>query len=71
MFAQERPQYLDKFFEKRGFPQLSWIHDINRARYGAASRTLLSEADHASELSAKHVRALSPRYLIAWLIPSS
>ncbi|KAJ3533367.1 hypothetical protein NM688_g7291 [Phlebia brevispora] len=43
------------FFAEYNYPNVSWIHDIGRARYGSAAETLLHEASGASELSSKHL----------------
>lgn len=55
MYAQDHPEYLDKFFAEHPYPGVSWIHDLDRGRYRAAADSLLQEADHAAELPAKHV----------------
>ena len=55
MFAQDHAEYMDKFFAEHHYPSVSWLHDLERGRYGLAASSLLSEADHASELSSKHV----------------
>ncbi len=55
MFSQEQNEYLDKFFAAHEYPSVSWIHDLGQGRYGFAAQSLLSEAEHAPELSSKHV----------------
>lgn len=55
LFAQEHDQYLDEFFAENPQPDISWINDLGRARYGLASDALLRVAAHASELEVKHV----------------
>lgn len=60
MFAQEDAYggYFDKFFAEQRHPSISWVHDIGRGRFGAASQTLLDESRDASDLQMKHVRSL-------------
>ncbi|EPS98566.1 hypothetical protein FOMPIDRAFT_1061291 [Fomitopsis schrenkii] len=55
LFAQEHDQYLDEFFAENPQPDISWINDLGRARYGLASDALLRVAAHASELEVKHL----------------
>lgn len=55
LFAQEHDQFLDEFFAENPQPDISWIHDLGRARYGVASGALLHVAAHAGELEVKHV----------------
>lgn len=55
MFTQEHDEYMDAFFSKYPNPAISWIHDLGRGRYGLVSESLLSEAENATELVAKHV----------------
>ncbi|THG99186.1 hypothetical protein EW026_g3129 [Hermanssonia centrifuga] len=55
MFSQEQNEYLDKFFAAHEYPSVSWIHDLGQGRYGFAAQSLLSEAEHAPELSSKHL----------------
>ncbi|KAI0341587.1 hypothetical protein BDW22DRAFT_1358408 [Trametopsis cervina] len=55
MYAQDQPEYLDKFFAEYNYPSVSWIHDLERGRYGLAADSLLSEAQSAPELSSKHL----------------
>ncbi|GBE81938.1 hypothetical protein SCP_0403120 [Sparassis crispa] len=55
MFAQDHDEYLDTFFEEHKYPGISWIHDIGKGRYDAASESLLSEAGHSSDLMSKHL----------------
>ncbi|KAH9934994.1 uncharacterized protein B0H18DRAFT_1082732 [Fomitopsis serialis] len=55
LFAQEHDQYLDEFFAEHPQPDISWINDLGRARYGPASDALLHVAGHASELEVKHL----------------
>ncbi|KAI0797979.1 hypothetical protein C8Q75DRAFT_801881 [Abortiporus biennis] len=55
MFAQEHGDYLDKFFSQNRYPSVSWINDLGKGRYFAASASLLSEADRAPELTTKHL----------------
>ncbi|KAI0094031.1 Non-repetitive/WGA-negative nucleoporin C-terminal-domain-containing protein [Irpex rosettiformis] len=55
LYALDQPAHLDKFFAEHEYPNISWIHDIERGRYGLAANSLLSEAQHAPELSSKHL----------------
>ena len=55
LYALDQPAHLDKFFAEHEYPSVSWIYDIERGRYALAANSLLSEAQHASELSSKHV----------------
>ena len=55
MFSQGHTEYLDLFFAEHNHPGISWLHDIGRGRYAAASQALQTEAEHASELASKHV----------------
>ncbi|KAI0957243.1 hypothetical protein AcW1_005700 [Taiwanofungus camphoratus] len=55
MFTQEHDEYMDAFFSKYPNPAISWIHDLGRGRYGLVSESLLSEAENATELVAKHL----------------
>lgn len=55
LFAQEHDQYLDEFFAENPQPDISWINDLGRARYGLAADALLHVAGNASELEVKHV----------------
>ncbi|KAH9946079.1 uncharacterized protein BXZ73DRAFT_86275 [Epithele typhae] len=54
LFAQEHIEYMDLFFAEHSYPTISWIHDLGCGHYGAASKALQSEAEHASELVSKH-----------------
>lgn len=58
MFAQEDiySGYMDKFFAEHNHPIISWVHDLGMGRHGAASQTLLSESQGASDIHTKHVR---------------
>jgi len=57
MFAQEEAygDYIDRFFAKHPYPSISWIHDLEKQRYGAAAEALLSDAHDAEELATKEV----------------
>jgi nuclear pore complex protein Nup133 len=56
MFSQEDEKgYLDKFFVEQPNPAISWLDDIGKGRFDAASGALLSEAQSASNLKSKHV----------------
>jgi len=55
MFAQNNGGYLDQYFADHPHLNISWIHDLGNGRYGAASRTLLLDADSANELAAQHL----------------
>ncbi|KAF8077905.1 hypothetical protein FPV67DRAFT_1405325 [Lyophyllum atratum] len=47
--------YMDRFFAENPNTSISWIHDLGKARYGAAATSLLGEAEQASKLQAKHL----------------
>lgn len=57
MFAQEIVYggYMDKFFAANHHPSISWLHDLGTGKYGAASETLLAEAQDSSDLQTRHV----------------
>ncbi|KAF8964670.1 hypothetical protein BDZ97DRAFT_1660027 [Flammula alnicola] len=57
MFDQEaqRGAYLDVFFRQRPNIAISWMHDLGKARYGAAASALLEDAESATNLEAKHL----------------
>ncbi|CAL1704556.1 unnamed protein product [Somion occarium] len=55
MFAQEQNEYLDRFFAEHPYPNISWIHHLGKGRYDIATEALLDQADHATELSSKHL----------------
>ena len=58
MFAQGGAygEYVDKFFADNSHPNISWINDIGKHRYGAAANALLGESTGAADLETKHVR---------------
>lgn len=58
MFAQDGAysEYVDKFFADNSHPNISWINDIGKHRYGAAADALLGETRRATDLETKHVR---------------
>ena len=57
MFAQDGAygEYVDKFFADNSHPNISWINDIGRHRYGAAANSLFGESTRAADLETKHV----------------
>ena len=59
MFAHDDSQspHIDKYFAESPNNSISWINDLGKGRYSTASATLLKEAEHASNLDAKHVSA--------------
>lgn len=61
MFAQEEAygEYVDKFFAENPHPNISWINDIGKSRYGEATDTLFGESRRAGDLETKHVRFVS------------
>lgn len=69
LYALDQPEHLDKFFAEHEYPNVSWIHDFERGRFGVAARSLLSEAQQAPELSSKHVSDsdIPNRPLLIWL----
>jgi nuclear pore complex protein Nup133 len=58
MFAQEGAygEYVDKFFAENPHPNISWINDIGKRRYGAAANALFGESGRTGDLEPKHVR---------------
>jgi hypothetical protein len=60
MFAQDDAYsgYMDKFFAANPNPDISWIHEISKQRYGDASLSLLNEAQNVGDLETKHVHTL-------------
>lgn len=55
MIAQEDVygDYVDRYFAKFSHPSISWIRDMGKRRWSAASETLLSQGQDAGDLSAK------------------
>lgn len=60
MFAQDGTygEYVDKFFADNSHPNISWINDIGKHRYGAAASALFDESREAADLETKHVRLM-------------
>lgn len=50
--------YVDKFFMEQPNASISWIHDIGKKRFDAASDALLKEARGAVNLGSRHVSDL-------------
>lgn len=66
IFSQEDVygEYIDRFFAEQHHPSISWVNDLGKARFSAASRTLLEESRNAGDLEMKHVcRRLLTRIL--------
>ena len=61
MFAQEEAygEYVDRFFAQNPHPNISWINDIGKHRFGAAASALFGESRHTGDLETKHVRLTS------------
>lgn len=61
MFAQDGAygEYVDKFFADNSHPNISWINDIGKHRYGGAANALFGESRRAADLETKHVRLMS------------
>ncbi|KAG6900855.1 hypothetical protein C0993_009973 [Termitomyces sp. T159_Od127] len=57
MFAHDESHsaYIDKYFAENPNDSISWINDLGKGRYSAASAALLKEAEHAGNLDAKHL----------------
>ena len=57
MFAQDVAynEYVDTFFAGNSHPNISWINDIGKHRYGAAANALFGESRRAGDLEIKHV----------------
>jgi len=56
MFSQEDKQgYLGNFFAEKPNPAISWLDDIGKERFDAASSALLHEAQGTQNLEVKHV----------------
>jgi nuclear pore complex protein Nup133 len=60
MFAQSDAYsgYLDKFFARYPHASISWIHHLDKKRYGDASTSLLAESREVVDLETKHVSNL-------------
>lgn len=58
MFAQDGvySEYVDRFFADNPHPNISWINDIGKHRYGAAASALFGESKGTADLETKHVR---------------
>lgn len=58
MFAHDGAygEYVDKFFADNSHPNISWINDIGKHRYGPAANALFDESKRAADLETKHVR---------------
>ncbi|EJD02313.1 uncharacterized protein FOMMEDRAFT_124682 [Fomitiporia mediterranea MF3/22] len=48
-------EYIDAFFIKHPYPNVSWVHDIGKGRWGSASSTLLTQVDRTLDLETRHV----------------
>ncbi|TFK76396.1 hypothetical protein BDN72DRAFT_755585 [Pluteus cervinus] len=58
LFAQggrHYEQYLDEFFTRNPHHNISWLHDLGKARFNSAAASLLHESKHAKDLEAKHL----------------
>ncbi|EPQ58276.1 hypothetical protein GLOTRDRAFT_57100 [Gloeophyllum trabeum ATCC 11539] len=57
LFAQQEEygDYIDLYFSHRPNPAISWIKDMGKSRYGAASQALLSVAKKESTLEVRHL----------------
>lgn len=57
MFAQDGAydEYVDRFFADNSHPNISWINDVGKHRYGAAANALFGESRRAADLETKHV----------------
>jgi len=56
MFSQEDKQgYLGNFFAENPNPAISWLDDIGKERFDAASSALLQGAQGTQNLEVKHV----------------
>ena len=47
--------YVDAFFARHPHPGMSWVHDIEKGRWGVASQTLLAQSNRTSDLEIRHV----------------
>ena len=63
MFAQDRAYagYVDTFFADNSHPNISWINDVGKHRYGAAANALFGESRRVGDLETKHVRLAQER----------
>ena len=61
MFAQDGAysEYVDRFFADNFHPNISWINDIGKHRYGTAANTLFGESKRTADLETRHVRLRS------------
>lgn len=56
MFSREDKQgYLSNFFAEKPNPAISWLDDIGKENFDAASSALLHEAQGTQNLEVKHV----------------
>ncbi|TFK55057.1 hypothetical protein OE88DRAFT_1674600 [Heliocybe sulcata] len=57
LFAQQERygDYIDMYFAQHPNPTISWINDIGKGRYGAASESLLEVAKGEGTLEVKHL----------------
>ena len=57
MFAQDGvySEYVDTFFAGNSHPNISWINDVGKDRYGAAANALFGESRRVGDLETKHV----------------
>ncbi|XP_006458086.1 hypothetical protein AGABI2DRAFT_216285 [Agaricus bisporus var. bisporus H97] len=56
MFSEDDERgYMDKFFVEQPNDSISWLHDIGKKRFDAASDALLREARGAVNLESKHL----------------
>ncbi|TFK42541.1 hypothetical protein BDQ12DRAFT_732185 [Crucibulum laeve] len=57
MFSQEDSQspFIENFIAERPSTAISWIYDLGKKRYGDAASALVTEAQEANNLEAKHL----------------
>jgi len=57
LFAQQEKysHYIDLYFSEHPNPAISWVNDMGKGRYGAASESLLEVAKNENTLEVKHL----------------
>lgn len=51
--------FVDAFFAKNPHPGMSWVHEIEKERWGVASHTLLGQSERTFDLETRHVSFIS------------
>ncbi|KAL5532748.1 hypothetical protein ACEPAF_4522 [Sanghuangporus sanghuang] len=48
-------EYIDAFFEKHPYPNISWVHDLGKGNWASVSTTLLPQIEQTMDLETRHV----------------